>query len=529
MESYDVVIVGYGPTGCLLALKLGRCGRRVLVLERQEAGYPLPRAAHLDDEVCRMLQGVGIPPTAVPDVIEPYEDFYEWRAADGEPLLRLDWRGRGPSGWNVSNFFHQPALEARLHELVTATGNVTVRRGHQAVTVLNGPDDVTVGVVAGSAAYQARGRYVVGADGANSLVRQWMGTAMDDLGYFSDWLVVDVVPDGDVAVEPPALQVCDPQRPTTLVPAGPGRRRWEFMRRADEDPAAFGTASTAWELLRPWGVTEHNASLARHAMYTFAARWARQWRSGRLLLAGDAAHQMPPFAGQGMCSGLRDAMNLYWKLDLVLGGADDALLDTYGPERSGHVRDFISFSMELGDLICATDPEAVRTRDARMKAAAAAGSQPPPRPLPRLGPGLHTGQDCAGTLAPQGVVQSQDAKGLLDDVIGPGGALIGPAAALGGVTGAQRGELAALGTRVVAFGEVPGAGTVVDADGTNASWLADHGAQAVLVRPDFYVFGAVTADLTAPDLVEQYLACLRSPRGGAQPTLERSATDHGNL
>jgi len=94
MESYDVVIVGYGPTGCMLALKLGRCGRRVLVLERQEAGYPLPRAAHLDDEVCRMLQGVGIPPTALPDVIEPYEDFYEWRAADGEPLLRLDWRGQ---------------------------------------------------------------------------------------------------------------------------------------------------------------------------------------------------------------------------------------------------------------------------------------------------------------------------------------------------------------------------------------------------------------------------------------------------
>jgi 2-polyprenyl-6-methoxyphenol hydroxylase-like FAD-dependent oxidoreductase len=529
MESYDVVIVGYGPTGCLLALQLGRCGRRFLVLERQEAGYPLPRAAHLDDEVCRMLQGVGLPPTAVPDVIEPYEDFYEWRAADGEPLLRLDWRGRGPSGWNVSNFFHQPALETRLHQLVADTGNVTVRRGHQALALLNGPDEVTVEVIADSAAYQVGGRYVVGADGANSLVRQSMGTAMEDVGYFSDWLVVDVVPAAALTLEPPALQICDPLRPTTLVPAGPGRRRWEFMRQADEDPAAFGTASNAWELLRPWGVTQHNASLTRHAMYTFQARWAREWRSGRLLLAGDAAHQMPPFAGQGMCSGLRDAMNLYWKLDLVLGGADDALLDTYGPERSGHVRDFVGFSMELGNLICATDPEAVRTRDAQMKAAAAAGSQPPPRPLPRLGPGLHTGQECAGTLAPQGVVQGQDAKGLLDDVIGPGGALIGPAAALSGVSGAQRGELAALGTRVVALGETPGAGTVVDADGTYTSWLADCGAQAVLVRPDFYAFGAVTADLTAPDLVDQYLACLRSPHGGAQNTTERIATDHGDL
>jgi len=529
MESYDVVIVGYGPTGRLLALKLGRRGRRVLVLERQQAGYPLPRAAHLDDEVCRMLQGVGIPPTAVPDIIEPYEDFYEWRAADGDPLLRLDWRGRGPSGWNVSNFFHQPALEARLHELVADTGNVTVRRGHRAVSLLNGPDGVTVEVIADSAAYQVRGRYVVGADGANSLVRQWMGTAMDDLGYFSDWLVIDVVPAAALTVQPPALQVCDPRRPTTLVPAGPGRRRWEFMRQAGEDPAAFGTESNAWELLRPWGVTRHNASLTRHALYTFQARSVRQWRSGRVLLAGDAAHQMPPFAGQGMCSGLRDAMNLDWKLDLVLDGADDTLLDTYGPERSGHVRGFISFSMELGDLICATDPEVVRTRDAQMKAAAAAGDQPPPRPLPRLGPGLHTGQQCAGTLVPQGVVRTQDANGLLDDVIGPGGALIGPAAALGGVTGAQRGELAALGTRVVALGETPRAGTVVDADGTYASWLAGYGAQAVLVRPDFYAFGAVTADLTAPDLVEQYLTCLRSPRGGGQTTQERIATGNGNL
>jgi FAD binding domain len=150
---------------------------------------------------------------------------------------------------------------------------------------------------------------------------------------------------------------------------------------------------------------------------------------GRRRRPPDAAVRRP-----GMCSGLRDAMNLYWKLDLVLGGADDTLLDTYGPERSGHVRGFISFSMELGNLICATDPEAVRTRDARMKAAAAAASQPPPRPLPRLGPDLHTGQECAGALAPQGVVRGQDAKGLLDDVIGPGGALIGPAAALGDVT-----------------------------------------------------------------------------------------------
>jgi 2-polyprenyl-6-methoxyphenol hydroxylase-like FAD-dependent oxidoreductase len=421
MDSYDVVIAGYGPTGSMLAVKLGSCGWRVLVLERQGPSYPLPRAAHLDDEVCRMLRGIGIPPSDIPDVIEPYEDFYEWRDADGDPLLRLDWRGRGPSGWNVSNFFHQPALEDHVRRLASAMENVTVRRGHQAISHTSDCDGVTVHVSAGEDAYQVRGRYVVGADGAHSVVRDWAGTRMEDVGYFSDWLVVDVIADAAFTVKPPALQICDPRRPTTLVPAGPGRRRWEFMRHAGEDPAVFGTEATAWQLLRSWGVSPDNASLVRQAMYTFQARWAEQWRNGRLILAGDAAHQMPPFAGQGMCSGLRDVMNLYWKLDLVLRGADNGLLDTYGPERSGHVRDFIGFSMELGNLICATDPEAVRARDARMKAEAAEVSDLPPRPLPRLGPGLHTGQGCAGTVAPQGIVCAEHAQGLLDDVIGPGG------------------------------------------------------------------------------------------------------------
>jgi 2-polyprenyl-6-methoxyphenol hydroxylase-like FAD-dependent oxidoreductase len=435
MDSYDVVIVGYGPTGSMLAVKLGRCGWRVLVLEQQNASYPLPRAAHLDDEVCRMLQGIGIPPSGIPDVIEPYEDFCEWRNAAGDPLLRLDWRGRGPSGWNVSNFFHQPALEDHVRRLASATGNVTVRRGHQAVSHASDCDGVTVHVIAGEDAYQ--------------------------------------------------------------------------VRHAGEDPVVFGTVATAWQLLRPWGVSPENASLVRQAMYTFQARWAEQWRNGRLILAGDAAHQMPPFAGQGMCSGLRDVMNLYWKLDLVLRDADDSLLDTYGSERSGHVRDFIGFSMELGDLICATDPEAVRARDARMKAEAAEGSDLPPRPLPRLGPGLHTGQGCAGTVAPQGIVRAEHAQGLLDDVIGPGGALIGPAAELSGVTSDQRSALAAVGISSVGVGVLPGADTVVDVDGTYAAWLAQCAARAVLVRPDFYVYGAAAGDLTAPDLVRPYLGRLQ--------------------
>ena len=166
-------------------------------------------------------------------------------------------------------------------------------------------------------------RYVVGADGANSLVRQWIGSTVTDLGYFHDWLVIDLLmhaPLEDFDFSPPAWQLCDPARPTTLVPGGPGRRRFEFMRLPTETVDELNEAETAWNLLAPWGITPATAKLERHTVYTFQARWCDTWRKGRLLLAGDSAHLMPPFAGQGMCSGLRDAFALAWRLDLVLDG-----------------------------------------------------------------------------------------------------------------------------------------------------------------------------------------------------------------
>jgi 2-polyprenyl-6-methoxyphenol hydroxylase-like FAD-dependent oxidoreductase len=404
MDCYGVIVIGYGPTGRVLALKPAQRGRRVLVLERQRESYPLPRAAHFDDEVGRMLQGAGLPPCSIPEAIEPYDDFYELRNTDRELLLRLDWRGHGTSGWNVSNFFHQPTLENRLHEEIEATGNVTVRRGHRAVdrSELSDAVEVVVRAEGDAAPYRVRARYVIGADGANSLVRDWTGTDVEDMGYFRDWLVVDVEPSGPFTLEPPMLQVCDPQRPTSLVPSGPGRSRWEFMRLETEQSDQFASLDNAWRLLAPWNVTPDNATLVRHALYTFQARRAHSWRQGRMLLAGDAVHQMPPVAGQGMCSGLRDAPNLAWKLDLVLGGTDDALLDTYGTERSDHVAAFIGFSMELGRPICASDPEEVHERDERMKAELASGAARPHVRFPASVPGCTSARVPPGSSPPPG-------------------------------------------------------------------------------------------------------------------------------
>ncbi len=243
--------------------------------------------------------------------------------------------------------------------------------------------------------------YLIGADGANSRVRTDIGSAWHDHGYFFDWLVVDVAPAAERQFPHIARQTCDIARPCTMVPGGPGRRRWEFMRLPHEKIEDIDRAEFAWSLLSRYGVDPTNAELERHSTYTFQAGWALDWRKGRVLIAGDAAHLMPPFAGQGLCAGLRDAMNLAWKLSAVLDGtAHPDILDSYGSERIAHVSEFIDFSMGLGKVICLTDPDEAARRDQHMITERAEGSAPPAPPRPRLGTGLHRGPH-GGTLSIQ--------------------------------------------------------------------------------------------------------------------------------
>ena len=512
----DVVVVGYGPVGRMLALLLGARGKRVVVAERQPSAYPLPRAVHFDDEISRILQSVGVPPDSVPEVVGPYNDLYEWRSADRQPLLRLDWRGLGPSGWHVSNFFYQPGLEAILDAKVQALETVQVLRGWTAVTHLEDEDAVTLELQSpADERTTLTARYVVGADGANSLVRSWIGSTLTDLGYFHDWLVIDLLmraPLEKFDFTPPAWQLCDPARPTTLVPGGPGRRRFEFMRLPAETADELSTEETAWRLLEPWGIGPAEANLERHTVYTFQARWCDTWRHERLLLAGDSAHLMPPFAGQGMCSGLRDAVNLAWKLDLVLDGrAGDRILDSYGPERAEHVRHFIEASMALGEVICLPDPIAAAQRDQAMQADLAAGVEQPPRPLPRLGPGLHRDDAGGGLLSIQAQVSDGTRRGLFDDVAGPGGVLL--LADLGlrdRLSQRHAALLADLGWKTVGLAAEPGKGQVADTTGAYAEWFAALGAAAVLIRPDLYVYGCATDAEDLTDLLDHLSAALRA-------------------
>jgi 2-polyprenyl-6-methoxyphenol hydroxylase-like FAD-dependent oxidoreductase len=489
-ESADVAIVGYGPVGQLLAILLGQRGFRVHVFERWPEPYPLPRAVHFDHEVARILQSAGVM-APLAGHTEP-APIYEWRNAAGEVLLRFGRdTERSLSGWPESTMFCQPTLERILDERARALPSVSVERGFE-VTALAETDGHAEVVADGAdgARRRVRARWVVGCDGANSFVREQMGVAWHDLGFAFDWLVVDVVPAERRTWEPVNWQLCDPARPTTLVSGGPGRRRWEFMRLPHETLDELNDEATAWRLLAAWDVRPDNARLERHAVYTFRARWADVWRRGRLFVAGDAAHLMPPFAGQGMCSGLRDAANLAFKLDLVLAGrAREGVLDTYTSERLPHVRTTIDLSVALGRVICVPDPAEASARNRRMIAEARERKSPVSAELPPLGPGLlAAGAPSAGRLFVQDRVRRSGTTGLFDDVVGRGFVLVSP----------HGDPAAALDAPLAAFFESVGGicahvgpdGPIADLDDAYARWFAAHGVAVVLQRPDGYVFGA---------------------------------------
>jgi len=486
---HDVAIVGFGPTGAVLANLLVQRGLRVLVVEREAEIYALPRAIHFDAENMRIFQTLGLAAALEPQVlVSPGMKFVD---AAGRVLIDYTRsKDLGPQGWHASYRFHQPVLESLLRAHLAQHGGATVRLRHDLFALEPKPDHVVLRVedTRRGRLLQTRARYVVGCDGARSLVRRLMGTELDDLQAHERWLVLDLRlkrPRPDLGDH--SLQFCDPSRPATYVRGVGDRRRWEIMLMPGDDPQQLTRPEGIWPLLSKW-IGPEDADIERPALYTFHSVVARGWRSGRLMIAGDAAHQTPPFMGQGMCAGVRDAVNLAWKLaDVVQGHAAPSLLDTYESERAPHAREFIETAVRLGGVIQDTDVERARARDARM----AAQPEVFRTPTPPLGPGAHDGVregSAVGRLAPQPVMP--DGR-RLDDAIGYRFAVIAPQAWLDALPADAPGD--------DRLRRLP----AEQADGQ--AWLKGCGVPALLLRPDRHVAGVALDVADLQGLVSRYL------------------------
>ncbi len=490
--DFDVAIAGFGPAGATLACLLGAQGIRTFVVDRLTGIYDKPRAFAMDHEVMRVFQNIGLAEAIAPHVA-PFSAS-EHYGVDGRLIRRLTMIDPPyPLGWTPSMVFRQPPLEAALRERVRATPGVTVSLGEELASFTQDAGRVTLSLQREGETRTVTARYLIGCDGASSTVRRTLGIEHEDLGFDEPWLVVDVGVNEQGAAKCPktSAQFCEPSRPTTFLIGVGEHRRWEIMLLPGETPPEIETDAAVWKLLSRW-LTPQDGTLWRRASYRFHALLASRWREGRVFLAGDASHQQPPFLGQGMCQGIRDVANLAWKLAAVLQGrAGDALLDTYGAERSSHVRRLTTTIEHIGRNICERDEAKARARDADLVAQAGGSVKSVPRQdlIPPLDCGLLAPAAAAanGTLFPQPRVKADGKSMLLDDVAGHGLRLM-----LG--ADADAGRVAALesvkrcGAQVV---QVGGKGWPEE-DGIVAAWFARHGAVAALVRSDHYVYGVAS-------------------------------------
>jgi len=446
VAGFDVAIAGFGPTGAVLAALLGQAGVRTLVVEKSTSVYDKPRAFAFDHEIMRVFQNIGVA-QAVLAHTAPFTPS-EYYGASGQLIKRLgSVPPPYPLGWAPNYVFNQPAVEKILRERAASFPCVRVESGVEVEGF-----SIADGVEIHLGKNKVHAKYLVGCDGAASTVRQALGIELEDLGFDEPWLVVDLLVNqrGLAKLPEVSMQYCEPQRPATYLVGPQNHRRWEIMLLPGEDPRRM--EAKVWSLLSRW-VTPDDAVLWRAASYRFHALVAREWRRGPVFLAGDAAHQQPPFTGQGMCQGIRDAANLAWKL---VEGKDD-LLDSYEAERKPHVRRLTSTIKEIGRLICERDPAAAAARDRRLIDEAGGTIRTVPRQ--NLIPPLESGflspvaHPANGTLFPQARL---DDGSLMDDVIGCGWRII------------QKEDFAGL-----------------------AWWFDRHRCNAAVVRPDHYVYGII--------------------------------------
>ena len=469
---HDVVICGLGPVGQLLALLLGDHGVRTLAFDRADDVHPLPRAAVVDDEVLRIFQAVGLDEAVLArSQVQPRASVV---TAGGRAVDVLE-AEVGRLGHPPLVSINQPTIERTMVAALAERPSVEVRRGLELDAVDRRADrvDVYVRPAGGGPAEALSARFLVACDGGGSAVRARLQVPFDGTTAPQRWVVVDARTERPLRRVPHPHFVGRAERPIVTLPMSPGRHRWEWMLHPGEDPAPLLAPDTIARAIDEWLAPGERVEVERAVVYAFHTRMARTWRRGRVLLAGDAAHVMPPFAGQGFSSGARDAANLAWKLAAVLDGAPPALLDTYEQERRPHVAAMQRTANLMGGIVQSTSPGRVRARDAWLTTIDGTRLQhwltTNVKPLPTYGAGAFAERPrrlpprrTVGTLFPQ--------TDRLDDRLPRGWVLVTQDA--------------------VARSVAEDAGLAVADPGVDGAWLRERGLAFALLRPDRFVFAA---------------------------------------
>lgn len=493
----DIAIVGFGPVGATLAGLLGKYGLHVIVIEKDEAVFPLPRAAHVDHTGLRTIQELGCLDKVLATTIRNRRlDLLD---AQREVLVRIPADQESISGLPTSVYFYQPEFDAILRDVAAGYPNVAVHLNTEMVGIHGNSDHVVLDVRAPSGQRKITASWVVGCDGAWSPVREAMGLRLRDLKFDEKWLVLDLRVDPleqNLPIDH-VVEICDPARPYLSTPISENRQRFEFMLLPGEDPEHIRQEHVVKELLSSW-LQPGCYSIERAAVYTFHGLVAERWRSGRVFIAGDAAHQTPPFLGQGMCAGIRDAANLAWKLNRVIKlGAPQTLLDTYDAERIPHAERVIEAAIRIGKVICELDPVKAAERDKLLRADDKSMREGLSFTLPRLERGPLILEKGGGLF-----VQPRVNGKFLDDIVGSRFFVFGRTLdALGEVASWWRDEMNAY------------VATPSDISAPELlRWLDRYDVNVVVVRPDRYVMGSGKDLERLTDPVRDLLASVQSKR-----------------
>jgi len=519
-SPYDVAILGCGPVGAIFANLLSAYGLRIAVAEKAAEIYDKPRAITLDHEVLRVFQACGLA-DFMERSIAPHPGTH-YLGVDGDVIKIFDpMPPPYPLAWTPTATFLQPDTERALRECLVSSANVDLFLETPVAAFEQDAHSVTLTVERSGRSERLTARYLVACDGANSFARKQLGIAHTDLAFDEQWVVVDALTSDPARRPNKCFQYCWPSRPGTYIP-GPGAlRRWEAKLLPGERAEEFSGNERILDVLGNF-TDPSDLTIWRSAVYRFHALLAQRWRVGRVFLMGDAAHQTPPFLGQGFSAGARDAFNLAWKMAFVLAGkAADQLLDTYQVERAPHVGAVVATAKAFGEIIGELDSAAAKKRDERLREELRSGMAQTIRQkfIPDLRGGLIAAHaKSSGTLFVQPIVYGLSGERCrLDDLLKPGFVIAAASPETlkwlsDDVMKLWRrigGEFVVVATEPVQ--ECRDVLTVRETEAFFVHWLKENGIAAVVVRPDRYVFGGAENAAELKGLVSELASVLAQP------------------